>query len=83
MVACNWNMLSPVGPALQEEGGSRARSINSCSMVSAYSFLGIKGADAGNNNGNPRAIFALPHDHLSLSRTLLMRLRAMAEGLEN
>ena len=29
MVACHWNMLSPVGPALQEDGGSRPRSINS------------------------------------------------------
>ena len=29
MVACHWNMLSPVGPALQDEGGSRPRSINS------------------------------------------------------
>jgi len=30
IVACHWNMLSPVGPALQEAGGSRPRSINSC-----------------------------------------------------
>ena len=29
IVACHWNMFSPVGPALQEEGGSRPRSINS------------------------------------------------------
>jgi len=30
IVACHWNMLlSPVGPALHEEGGSRPRSINS------------------------------------------------------
>jgi hypothetical protein len=31
IVACHWNMLSPVGPALHDEGGSRPRSINSCS----------------------------------------------------
>lgn len=30
MVACHWNMLSPVGPAEQDEGGSRPRSTNSC-----------------------------------------------------
>lgn len=30
IVACHWNMLSPVGPALHDEGGSRPRSINSC-----------------------------------------------------
>ncbi len=29
IVACHWNMLSPVGPALHDEGGSRPRSINS------------------------------------------------------
>lgn len=29
MVACHWNMLSPVGPALHDDGGSRPRSINS------------------------------------------------------
>jgi hypothetical protein len=30
IVACHENMLSPTGPALQDEGGSRPRSINSC-----------------------------------------------------
>lgn len=30
MVACHWNILSPVGPAEHEDGGSRPRSINSC-----------------------------------------------------
>lgn len=30
MVACHWNMLSPVGPAEQEDGGSRPRSASSC-----------------------------------------------------
>lgn len=29
MVACHWNKLSPIGPAEQELGGSRPRSINS------------------------------------------------------
>jgi hypothetical protein len=29
IVACHWNILSPVGPAEQEDGGSRPRSINS------------------------------------------------------
>jgi len=33
IVACHWNMLSPVGPALQEEGGSRPRSINSYKKI--------------------------------------------------
>lgn len=32
IVACHWNILSPVGPALHDEGGSRPRSINSCSQ---------------------------------------------------
>jgi hypothetical protein len=30
MVACQENMLSPVGPAEQDEGGSRPRSMSSC-----------------------------------------------------
>jgi hypothetical protein len=30
IVACHWNILSPVGPAEQEDGGSRLRLINSC-----------------------------------------------------
>ena len=30
MVACHWNKSSPMGPALQFEGGSFCRSINSC-----------------------------------------------------
>jgi hypothetical protein len=29
IVACHWNILSPVGPAEQDDGGSRPRSINS------------------------------------------------------
>ncbi len=29
MVACHWNRLSPIGPAEQDDGGSRPRSINS------------------------------------------------------
>lgn len=32
MVACQLNMLSPVGPAEHDEGGSRPRSISSCMM---------------------------------------------------
>ncbi len=35
IVACHWNMLSPVGPALQEEGGARPRSIISCTSQRA------------------------------------------------
>lgn len=33
MVACHWNKSSPMGPALQFEGGSFWRSINSCSRT--------------------------------------------------
>lgn len=29
MVACQWNKSSPMGPAEQEEGGSRSRSLSS------------------------------------------------------
>ncbi len=29
MVACQWNKSSPIGPAEQEEGGSRSRSLSS------------------------------------------------------
>jgi hypothetical protein len=51
MVACHWNILSPVGPAEQEDGGSRPRSINSCrsgilvpcQMNEAYQARGVVG----------------------------------------
>ncbi len=29
MVACHWKRLSPIGPAEQEDGGSRPRSMSS------------------------------------------------------
>lgn len=39
IVACHWNILSPVGPAEQEDGGSRPRSTNSCNRKGCVSFL--------------------------------------------
>jgi hypothetical protein len=40
IVACHWNILSPVGPAEQEDGGSRPRSINSCRKKNVSSMSG-------------------------------------------
>ena len=62
IVACHWNMLSPVGPALHDAGGSRPRSINSYrgNDQSLGAFVATRGE--GSANGQ---------------LTLLMRLRAI------
>lgn len=40
IVACQWNKSSPIGPAEQEEGGSRPRSLSSYSVkVNLFSTL--------------------------------------------
>ena len=80
MVACHWNILSPVGPAEQEDGGSRPRSINSCRgkvLVSCQNERGISGTRGKNVaakcSGTKNECNAL----LMRTPTLLMRLRAI------
>jgi hypothetical protein len=47
MVACHWKRLSPIGPAEQDEGGSRPRSINSCKSREHVDATGKGGTDGG------------------------------------
>ena len=47
IVACHWNILSPVGPALHDEGGSRPRSINSCRATINLLSIGRLGGHWG------------------------------------
>src|SRR6266403_209286 len=83
IVACHWNILSPVGPAEQEDGGSRPRSINSCRetrlapcrVMRRYhcSVSDMLGRGGNNSHGE---IYRETTMH-GKKQTLLMRLRAI------
>lgn len=79
MVACHWNILSPVGPAEHEDGGSRPRSINSCrcEVLVLYQKNEASGTRVRNVaakcNGTKNMCNAL----MMRTPTLLMRLRAI------
>ena len=66
IVACHWNMLSPVGPALHDEGGSRPRSINSYKGNDQPPVIERLGCHPGEGSASGQL-------------TLLMRLRAIPE----
>ncbi len=98
IVACHWNMLSPVGPALHEEGGSRPRSINSYSVQhpdagecthrekDVSNVIQTTGSTAQPNPPHPALRRYIPQRGLygeKRVRTLLMRLRAIGRCLED
>lgn len=50
IVACHWNKLSPVGPAEQEEGGSRPRSRSSSKEGGRKGRVSELGREGGGRN---------------------------------